>query len=249
MLEAENGVTAIALACAHLPDLMILDAVMPQMGGFEAIAAIRSRPGLSTTPAIVVSGLEDVEARVNALAIGADDFIVKPFDHRELLARVRAQLRVVDAWHGRLSTMTSDFREIRRRITESARVTSPTDTARSLQAQFPQELGCSTLLIVDSTGHHEWARQPFYPEDIVELDLLDPATRPGNTTAGGENSGSLPAVRGRDRRHPADTRCRLVGQWTGSPRARLCGPTGFGDPGARRRSGRGVQDGVQRTYA
>jgi EAL domain-containing protein (putative c-di-GMP-specific phosphodiesterase class I)/DNA-binding NarL/FixJ family response regulator len=192
VLEAENGVSAIALACAHLPDVMILDAVMPQMGGFEAIAAIRSRPGLSTTPAIVVSGLEDVESRVNALAIGADDFIVKPFDHRELLARVHAQLRVIDAWHGRLSAMTSDFREIRRRITESDRVTSPTDTARSLQAQFPEELGCGTLMIVDSTGHHEWGHQPFYPEDIVELDLLDPATRPGNTTAGGKNSDACP---------------------------------------------------------
>ena len=62
---------------------MILDAVMPQMGGFEAIAAIRSRPGLSTTPAIVVSGLEDVESCVNALAVGADDFVVKPYEHRE----------------------------------------------------------------------------------------------------------------------------------------------------------------------
>ncbi|MGB5760145.1 MAG: response regulator [Acidimicrobiales bacterium] len=89
VLEAEDGVSAIAPACAHLPDLMILDAVMPQMGGFEAIAAIRSRPGLSTTPAIVVSGLEDVESCVNALAVGADDFVVKPYEHRELLARVR----------------------------------------------------------------------------------------------------------------------------------------------------------------
>ena len=44
VLEAENGVSAIAIACAHLPDLMILDAVMPQMGGFEAIAAIRYAP-------------------------------------------------------------------------------------------------------------------------------------------------------------------------------------------------------------
>ena len=118
VLEAENGVSAIALACAYLPDLMILDAVMPQMGGFEAIAAIRSRPGLSTTPAIVVSGLEDVESRVNALAIGADDFVVKPYEHRELIARVDAQLRVVDAWHRQLDTITNDVREAQQRTAD-----------------------------------------------------------------------------------------------------------------------------------
>ena len=172
---------------------MILDAVMPQMGGFEAIAAIRSRPGLSTTPAIVVSGLtEDVETTRQRARHRCRRFVVKPYDHRELLARVRAQLRVVDAWRGHLSTMTSDLREVRRRITDSARVASPTDTARSLKTQFPAELGCSTLLTVDSAGGYDWAPHPFRPEDVAALDLRDLPLRPHNDLPGGEPAGVCP---------------------------------------------------------
>ena len=167
VLQAENGVSTIALACAHRPDLLIIDALMPQMSGFEAIAAIRSRPGLATTPSIVVSGLEDVESRVNAFAVGAADFVVKPYDHRELLARVRSQLRTTDAWKDRVSM----YREVRRRIMDSPRAASPTDTARSVQNRFPAELGCSALLTIDAAGRHNWARQPIHTERLADLDL------------------------------------------------------------------------------
>jgi EAL domain-containing protein (putative c-di-GMP-specific phosphodiesterase class I) len=99
---------------------------------------------------------------------------------------------VVEAWRGRLSTMTSDLRDVRRRITDSARVTSPTDTARSLQTQFPAELGCSTLLTVDSTGRYDWARHPFQPEDVAGLDLRDLPLRPHNDPPDGEPAGVCP---------------------------------------------------------
>lgn len=89
--------------------------------------------------------------------------------------------------------MTTDLREVRRRITNSARVGSPTDTARSLQTQFPAELGCSTLLTVDSAGRYDWARHPFHGERVADLDLRNlPLRTPADDLAGGEPSGVCP---------------------------------------------------------
>jgi EAL domain-containing protein (putative c-di-GMP-specific phosphodiesterase class I)/CheY-like chemotaxis protein len=179
VISAETGAGAIALADAHQPDLMIIDAVMPQMSGFEVIAAIRARPGMTTTPAIVVSGLADIESRLNAFAIGADDFMVKPVNRTELVARVRAQLRTVDAWYGRMHSMMSDLRAIRHRISDSEHVATPADAAKSLLPHFPAELGCSTLVTIDAVGRREWASAPFYPEDLADLDLQRVRPRAG----------------------------------------------------------------------
>jgi EAL domain-containing protein (putative c-di-GMP-specific phosphodiesterase class I)/DNA-binding NarL/FixJ family response regulator len=171
VIAAEDGSGAIALADTATVDLLIVDAMMPHVSGFEAIAAIRSRPACSTTPAIVVSGLEDLESRINAYAIGADDFIVKPFDSRELLARVRARLRSADVWHRRVDSMIGNFRSIRRRISDSERFATPSEAVRALVPHLPDELGCSRMIMVDRAGRIEWSSDSIPPENFAGVDL------------------------------------------------------------------------------
>jgi DNA-binding response OmpR family regulator len=91
VLEAEDGTTALQRVQEDAPDLAIMDVRMPKMGGMAALEIIRQR-GYST-PVLILSGRGEVDDRLQGLGLGADDYMVKPFDHRELLARVKALLR------------------------------------------------------------------------------------------------------------------------------------------------------------
>ena len=87
---AFSGSEALLLSERYEYDLVLLDLMLPGLTGEEFIAAIRKR---KTMPIIVISAKVDVEDRIHALALGADDFILKPFDNDEVLARAQAQLR------------------------------------------------------------------------------------------------------------------------------------------------------------
>jgi len=73
------------------PDIVVADVMMPVMSGFELLAALRAEEGSRTLPIILVSARAGEEARVEGIEAGADDYLVKPFSPRELLARVRTQ--------------------------------------------------------------------------------------------------------------------------------------------------------------
>lgn len=88
-----DGREAIDLVRRVRPDAFVVDAVMPVMSGFEAIEHLRRDPEFASMPTIVVSGLEDVASRVRALSIGANDFVCKPVNSEELVARIDAQIR------------------------------------------------------------------------------------------------------------------------------------------------------------
>jgi putative two-component system response regulator len=85
---AENGFQAIEKAKKLLPDVILLDIMMPGMTGFEVCQRIRSDPQIAEIPIIVLTALDDRESLLNALKAGADDFISKPFDRYELRARL-----------------------------------------------------------------------------------------------------------------------------------------------------------------
>lgn len=97
IVEAEDGVQAMeSLNNSDRIQVVITDAGMPNMDGYELIQAMRDHenPRYRQTPVIMVSGAEDAKSREKALSIGATDFILKPFDKAELLARVRAQVKL-----------------------------------------------------------------------------------------------------------------------------------------------------------
>ncbi|MEH0842360.1 PAS domain S-box protein [Micromonospora sp. CPCC 205711] len=89
---AADGQTALALIAADPPDLVLADVMMPLLDGFGLLAAVRAEPATSHLPVVLLSARAGPEAAAEGLTAGADDYLVKPFSSRELLARVRANL-------------------------------------------------------------------------------------------------------------------------------------------------------------
>jgi PAS domain S-box-containing protein len=92
-----DGATALAAARAERPDLVLADVMMPELDGFELLAALRAEPETRDTPVVLLSARAGEEATLKGIAAGADDYLVKPFTARDLLARVDAQLRRAEA--------------------------------------------------------------------------------------------------------------------------------------------------------
>jgi diguanylate cyclase (GGDEF)-like protein len=91
---ATRGSAALQQVCNWSPDIILLDAEMPGMDGFEVCEALKADPALSDIPVIFVTGYSNAEAELRGLDIGAVDFIAKPISEPLLVARVRTQLRV-----------------------------------------------------------------------------------------------------------------------------------------------------------
>ncbi len=90
VVTAENGQEALFVARYDKPDLVLLDIMMPRMDGYQFLPAFRRE---SNAPVILLTAKLEESDKVQGLELGADDYVTKPFGMRELLARVRAQLR------------------------------------------------------------------------------------------------------------------------------------------------------------
>ena len=90
MIEAHNGVEALEKARTNLPDLIILDVMMPELDGFDTLEMLRE---VSSVPVIMLTVRADEEDKVRGLELGADDYVTKPFGAREFASRVKAVLR------------------------------------------------------------------------------------------------------------------------------------------------------------
>lgn len=94
VVTAGDGKQALEIALKEPPDVILSDIMMPGMNGFELLAAIRANKSLETVPVILLSARAGEEARVEGLERGADDYLVKPFSARELVARVQTHLEL-----------------------------------------------------------------------------------------------------------------------------------------------------------
>ena len=94
LVMAENGEQALALISKQPPDLILLDIMMPGLSGYDVLTRVRSAENSRLIPVVMVTALREVEDRVRALDLGCDDFISKPFDKVEMLARVKSLLRI-----------------------------------------------------------------------------------------------------------------------------------------------------------
>jgi DNA-binding response OmpR family regulator len=90
VVEAHNGLDALEKARTDLPDLVILDVMMPELDGFDTLEMLRE---VSNVPVIMLTVRSDEEDKVRGLELGADDYVTKPFGARELASRIRAVLR------------------------------------------------------------------------------------------------------------------------------------------------------------
>jgi two-component system KDP operon response regulator KdpE len=109
VISAYNGREALEQVRSALPNLVLLDVMMPDLDGFEVLQRIREQ---STIPVIMLTAKGEEDDRVRGLELGADDYITKPFSPRELVSRVRAVLRRTETE----SSVTADIIEIDDRL-------------------------------------------------------------------------------------------------------------------------------------
>ena len=93
---ASDGEAALAAITAELPDLVLLDVMMPRKNGYEVCQAIRSNPGWASLRIIMLTAKGREVEREKGLALGADDYITKPFSTQEVVERVRELLTEAD---------------------------------------------------------------------------------------------------------------------------------------------------------
>jgi CheY-like chemotaxis protein len=112
---ASSGEEALALVAHEPPDLILLDIMMPGMDGYEVTARIKADPVTLNIPIIMITALDDRDARMRALGSGAEDILSKPVDRLELGVRVRNLLRLkaYSDYHDRYSQLLEDEVETR----------------------------------------------------------------------------------------------------------------------------------------
>ena len=115
VLEASDGVSALTLARNKKPDMIVLDLGLPEMDGLDVTRRLRAT---SSVPIIMLTARTEESDRIVGLELGADDYIVKPFSPKELVARIRAVLRRADATLGggeviRTGSVTIDIPKMR----------------------------------------------------------------------------------------------------------------------------------------
>lgn len=99
VLTASNGAEALGLIRKRRPALVLSDIMMPEMDGIALLKAVKSDPAICHTPIILITARAGEESRIEGIEIGADDYIVKPFSSRELIARAKAQIRMSTERH------------------------------------------------------------------------------------------------------------------------------------------------------
>jgi two-component system alkaline phosphatase synthesis response regulator PhoP len=97
VLVAYDGETAVHNLRREKPDLLLLDLMLPDRDGWDITRIVRADPALAHIPIIMLTARVDVNDRIVGLEIGADDYVIKPYDPREVVARVRARLRSQEA--------------------------------------------------------------------------------------------------------------------------------------------------------
>ena len=120
-LQAVDGEEALVATRQHLPDLILLDVMMPKLGGIEVCRRIKGDASLPFTPVILVTAKSDTQDVVAGLDAGADEYLAKPIDQAALVARVRSMLRV-KALHDQVQAQADDLagwnRTLKHRVAE-----------------------------------------------------------------------------------------------------------------------------------
>src|SRR5690242_10879246 len=107
VVTAFNGMECLAKMEQGIPDIVLLDVMMPEMDGFEVCRRIKSNPAVAHIPVVMVTALTDSADRIKGLEAGADDFLSKPLNDTALMARVRSLVRLkmtIDEWKVRENT-------------------------------------------------------------------------------------------------------------------------------------------------
>jgi adenylate cyclase len=128
VIPATSGAEALEKVATEHPDLILLDVLMPEMNGYEVCRKLRDDPATRFLPIVMITS-SDIADRLTALESGADDFIPKPFDQQELLARVRSLIRIKH-YHDTIESQRAELAELNSNL--EARVSEQVDELERL---------------------------------------------------------------------------------------------------------------------
>ncbi|MDH4318142.1 MAG: response regulator [Desulfobulbaceae bacterium] len=156
-IRALNGKEAVEAALANGPDVVLMDIMMPEMDGFEATRQLKSMERTKHVPVIMVTALDSREDKLKGIAVGADDFLVKPFDGEELSLRLKNNLRNKE-FH--------DFLQNHKRILEQ-KVEERTRELREGYLDTITRLNLATQYRDEETGAHI-QRIKYYTKELAQ---------------------------------------------------------------------------------
>jgi DNA-binding response OmpR family regulator len=159
VITAENGNYAIEYAKIYNPDLIVLDVMLPQLDGMEVCRILRST---TQSPIIFLSAKSDEFSKVLGLSLGGDDYVTKPFSPRELVARIKANLRRPTALNSQVSTLTNEHNKLDEPDHETI------ITKNKAQLNFLIFPG----LKIDIDGYRVWVNNQVVKLPVKEFELL-----------------------------------------------------------------------------
>jgi two-component system, cell cycle response regulator len=181
-LSAQNGEQALRMALNEIPDLILLDIMMPGMDGFEVSRKLRANPLTQEIPIIVVTALEGLDDKVRGLEAGADEFLNKPVNTIELLARINSLLRLkkyrerlsVRSKSEKLLFRSQDSKEKSEETEVTGKILLVEDNDKDIQMFLRYFDGSPYSVACEQSGEAALARLEREPFDLLLLDVLLP---------------------------------------------------------------------------
>jgi len=165
VITAEDGEQALDAVARYSPDVILLDVVMPPPDGYEVCRRLKDAPATAFVPIVIITGRTGVQERIRGAAAGADEFLTKPFDHVELVTRVKALLRG-KRYHDQLRAQNA---ELERRVAQrTAELQQALDALRGLDRLKSEFIGIVS---------HELRTPTLHVKGFIDL-LADGAMGP-----------------------------------------------------------------------